>query len=159
MPRKALSDGFGDTSHVANRLDPEVVTEFSGAEKTLAEAHCEEIWIYVFPEKELLCLSPNFHILVSVSDLYISTFLAHLFTCSRIGSSFPGNICFEFLVLYLCSAAAADDQTGEARIKNIISFFGSAESSFQELTTVYRTSIWASAAANTANTAARAAGR
>jgi hypothetical protein len=35
--------------------------------------HCKEIWIYVFPEKELRGLSPNFHML-SVSDLYIPTF-------------------------------------------------------------------------------------
>jgi hypothetical protein len=36
--------------------------------------HCKEIWIYVFPEKELRGPSPNFHIHVSVSDLYIPTF-------------------------------------------------------------------------------------
>ncbi len=36
--------------------------------------HCKEIWIYVYPEKELRDLSPNFHIHVSVSDLYILTF-------------------------------------------------------------------------------------
>jgi hypothetical protein len=36
--------------------------------------HCKEIRIYVFPERELLGLSPNFHIHVSVSDLYIPTF-------------------------------------------------------------------------------------
>ncbi len=36
--------------------------------------HGKEIWLYVFPEKELLGLSPNFHILVSMSDLYIPTF-------------------------------------------------------------------------------------
>ncbi len=36
--------------------------------------HCKEIWIYVFPEKELRGLSPNVHIHVSVSDLYIPTF-------------------------------------------------------------------------------------
>jgi hypothetical protein len=35
--------------------------------------HCKEISIYVFPEKELRGLSLNFHIYVSVSDLYIST--------------------------------------------------------------------------------------
>ncbi len=29
--------------------------------------HCKEIWIYVFPGKELRGLSPNFHIHVSVS--------------------------------------------------------------------------------------------
>ncbi len=36
--------------------------------------HCKEIWICVFPEKELRGLSPSFHIHVSVSDLYIPTF-------------------------------------------------------------------------------------
>jgi hypothetical protein len=35
-----------------------------------SHAHCKEIWIYVFPEKELRGLSPNFHIHVSVSDSY-----------------------------------------------------------------------------------------
>jgi len=35
--------------------------------------HCKEISIYVFPEKELRGLSPNFHIHVSLSDLYIPT--------------------------------------------------------------------------------------
>ncbi len=35
--------------------------------------HCKEISIYIFPEKELLGLSPNFHIHVSVRDLYIPT--------------------------------------------------------------------------------------
>ncbi len=34
-------------------------------------AHCKEIWIYVFPEKKLRVVRPNFHIHVSVSDLYI----------------------------------------------------------------------------------------
>ncbi len=36
--------------------------------------HGKEIWINVFPEKELRGLSPNFHIHVSVSDLYIPRF-------------------------------------------------------------------------------------
>jgi hypothetical protein len=35
--------------------------------------YCKEISIYVFLEKELRGLSPNFHIHVIVSDLYIST--------------------------------------------------------------------------------------
>ncbi len=38
----------------------------------LSKVHCKEIWIYVFPEKELRGLNPHFHIHVSVSDLYIS---------------------------------------------------------------------------------------
>jgi hypothetical protein len=37
-----------------------------------AVVHCKEISIYVFPEKELRGLSPNFHIHVSVSNLYIT---------------------------------------------------------------------------------------
>ncbi len=35
--------------------------------------HFKEILIHVFPEKELRGLSPNFHIHVSVNDLYIIT--------------------------------------------------------------------------------------
>jgi hypothetical protein len=34
------------------------------------QEHCNENPIYVFPEKGLRGLSPNFHIHVSVSDLY-----------------------------------------------------------------------------------------
>jgi hypothetical protein len=36
-----------------------------------ARSHCNENPIYVFPGKELRTLIPNFHIHVSVSDLYI----------------------------------------------------------------------------------------
>jgi hypothetical protein len=38
-----------------------------------AYPHCKENPIYVFLGKELRGLSPNFHIHVSVSDLYIPT--------------------------------------------------------------------------------------
>jgi hypothetical protein len=41
--------------------------------KKYAILHCKEISTYGFPEKELRSLSPNFHIHVTVSDLYIST--------------------------------------------------------------------------------------
>ncbi len=41
--------------------------------------HCNENPIDVFPEKELRSLSPNFHIRMSVSDLYISIFGSHIF--------------------------------------------------------------------------------
>jgi hypothetical protein len=37
----------------------------------ISKEHCNEKPSYVFPEKELLGLSPNFHIHVPVSDLYI----------------------------------------------------------------------------------------
>jgi hypothetical protein len=40
--------------------------------------HCSENSIYVFPEKELRSLSANFHIHVSVSDLYISRIGPHI---------------------------------------------------------------------------------
>ncbi len=36
--------------------------------------HCKEIEFMYLPEKELRILSPNFHIQVSVSDLYIPKF-------------------------------------------------------------------------------------
>ncbi len=42
-------------------------------------AHCKEIWIYVFPGKEFRGLSPNFHIHVSVSDLFIPAFSPPIF--------------------------------------------------------------------------------
>jgi hypothetical protein len=35
--------------------------------------HCKQDLIYVFPEMKLCGLVPNFHIHVSVSDLYIPT--------------------------------------------------------------------------------------
>ncbi len=35
--------------------------------------HFKEIYILVFPEKELRDLGPNYHIHVSLSDLYISS--------------------------------------------------------------------------------------
>jgi hypothetical protein len=41
--------------------------------------HCNENPIYVFPEKELRSLSPNFHIHVSVSDSYIPRIGPHIF--------------------------------------------------------------------------------
>jgi hypothetical protein len=41
--------------------------------------HCNENHIYVIPEKEVRGLSPNFHIHVSVSDLYIPRIGPHIF--------------------------------------------------------------------------------
>ena len=79
--------------------------------------HCKENHIYVFLFWELCSLCPNFHIYVSVSDLYIPRIYPHI-SCSRIGrsivgiyisltwmwklglwprNSFSGNICFKFL--------------------------------------------------------------
>ncbi len=91
------------------------------------QSHCNEIPIYVLLSWELRGLSPNFHIQVSASDLYIYSQDRSTYSCSRIGrlivgiykslsdtwmwklglwprSSFSGNICFEFLLLVLCSA-------------------------------------------------------
>ncbi len=86
----------------------------------------KNIRIYVLPEMKLRGLSSNFHIQVSVSNLYIIPRLVHLFSCSRMGrhrsweyinrsqihecrmglgprSFISGNICFEFSVYCLCS--------------------------------------------------------
>jgi hypothetical protein len=48
--------------------------------------HCKETPIYVFLFWESCGRSPNFHIHVSVSDLYIPRIGPHI-PCSRIGSS------------------------------------------------------------------------
>jgi hypothetical protein len=53
--------------------DPMAQVSQTKLQKQLFPLHCKEISIYVFPEKELRGLSPNIHIYVSVSDLYIPT--------------------------------------------------------------------------------------
>jgi hypothetical protein len=58
-------------------------------EYKIFRVHCKEISIYVFPEKKLRGLSPNFHIHVSVSDLYIPPSV-RLFSCGRIGRPIVG---------------------------------------------------------------------
>ncbi len=61
----------------------------------LSLLHCKEISIYLFPEKELHGISPNFHIHVSVSDQqYIFPRPVHLFSCSRIGRPIVGEYLF-----------------------------------------------------------------
>jgi hypothetical protein len=53
--------------------------------------HFNENPIYVFQEKELRGLSYNFHIHVSVSDLYtVCPEWVHIFSCSRIGRPILG---------------------------------------------------------------------
>ncbi len=56
-----------------------------------ATQHCNENPIHVrgIPEKELSSLSPNFHIHVSVSYLYIAKMYPHI-SCSRIGRPILG---------------------------------------------------------------------
>ncbi len=55
--------------------------------------HCNENLIYVFAEKKMRGLSPNFHIHVSVSDLYIPRIGPHVFPQNNInrsrGRAFP----------------------------------------------------------------------
>ncbi len=77
--------------------------------------HRNENPIYVFSEKDLRGLSPNFHTYVSVSDLYIPRIGPHIclqqnrqtdpwdiYSKSLTDNSFSGNICFKFSVLCLC---------------------------------------------------------
>ncbi len=80
--------------------------------------HCHENPIDVFLFGELPGLNPNFHIHVSVSDLYISRIGPHI-SCNRIGRLIVGiykwftdrhmnveigtiHICFEFSILVFC---------------------------------------------------------
>ncbi len=86
--------------------------------------------IYAFLFWELRRLSPNIHIHVSVSNLYVPRIGPHI-SCSRIArlimgiyksltdtwmwkfgllpcNSFSGNICFEFSVFVLCSVVLLD---------------------------------------------------
>ncbi len=53
--------------------------ELASATTHPPSTHCNENPIYVFPEKELCGLSPNFHIHESVSDLYIPWMGPHIF--------------------------------------------------------------------------------
>ncbi len=87
--------------------------------------HCNENPIYVFLFWELRGFSPNFHIHVSVSDLYIPRIAPHIFLQQNrkidrgniahrhmnmeieLGlwprNSFSGIICFQFFGIGLCS--------------------------------------------------------
>jgi hypothetical protein len=49
-------------------------------------AHCKEDPIYVFPEMKLPGLNPNFHIHVSVSNLYIPIIDLPIFLTVGIGN-------------------------------------------------------------------------
>jgi hypothetical protein len=87
--------------------------------------HCNGNSVYIFLFWELRGLSPNFHIHVSVNDLYIPKISLHI-SSSRKGRpivgiyssltdmrmwklglrprySFSGNICFKFSAFCLCS--------------------------------------------------------
>ncbi len=91
-----------------------------------ATTHCNGNSVSIFLFLELRGLRPNLYIHVSVSDLYIPRIGPHI-SSSRNGSSivgiynsltdtgmwklglrprcsFSGNICFEFLAFFLCSA-------------------------------------------------------
>jgi hypothetical protein len=53
------------------------------ADKTCRISHCNERSIYAFLFRELRGLSPNFHIHVSVSDLYIFPGSVHIFPAAE----------------------------------------------------------------------------
>ncbi len=85
--------------------------------------HCNKNPIYVLVFWELRRLSPNFHIHVSLSDFYFpaaeqedqSQEYIKLLTDKSMWklrlwprNSFSGNICFQLLVLFLCSVHEHD---------------------------------------------------
>jgi hypothetical protein len=103
--------------------------------------HCNENPSYVFPEKKLCGLSPNFHY-VSVSDLWS----VHIFFCSTIGrpimriyksitdtwmwkwglrshNSFSGNICFEYRYCVFAVSIYCTFQHTVSFFQKIISYF------------------------------------
>jgi hypothetical protein len=116
----------------------QTLSEITTVEKYcfLGSRHCNENPIYVFPEKELRGLSPNFHIHVSVTDLYISRIGPHIFLQQnrqthrgnicinrsqtrewKLGlrplNSFSGNNYFAFSVLCFCSGEVFHRLRGE----------------------------------------------
>ncbi len=68
---KKMRPDSPDVTRAAKRLELAKKTLLKIREKKMRRPHYKEIWIYVFPEKELRGLSHNFHIHVSVRDLYI----------------------------------------------------------------------------------------
>ncbi len=106
---------------------PRFVSRMLSWAQTYLCKHCNENTIYVFLFWELRGLSPNFHIHVSASDLYILRIGPPHISCSRVGRSILGiyksqrymnveigtvaaqflfgNICLKFSVLVFCSAA------------------------------------------------------
>ncbi len=123
--------------------------------QTELSMHCNENPIYVFPEKKFRSLSPDCHIHVSVSDLYIPRIGPHtVFSCSRIGrpilgiyksltetwmwklglrlrNSFSGNIFFEFSVLCLCGVRDCQVERFPFEMENVADDLG--VSSFDSL--------------------------
>ncbi len=69
----------------------QIQTRHNGTSLEQNNLHCNENSIYVFLSWELRCLSPNFHIYVYVSDLYIPRIGPYIFLQQN-GQTDPGNI-------------------------------------------------------------------
>jgi hypothetical protein len=79
-PKKTTSVQSSLVTVVSSQLDSflKTITPVSNC-LTLSLLHCKDNPIYVFHEKRPRGHSPNFHIHVSVSDLYIPRIGPHIF--------------------------------------------------------------------------------
>jgi hypothetical protein len=88
LPEKEYTNGIFDAVRAPSLISSPFSIWPAAAEDSPATLQRKPI--YVFPEKALHGLSPNFHIHVSVRDLYIPRGSVRIFSCSRIGRPIVG---------------------------------------------------------------------
>jgi hypothetical protein len=126
MPEFCLIGDFPKSLFRLPFVLPQIISETEATcQRSTLRLHCNGNSVYIFLFGELRVLSPNFHIHVSVNDLYSPRIGPHI-SSSRKGRprveiydsltdtwmwklglrpqySFTGNICFKFSAFCLCS--------------------------------------------------------